>query len=128
MAEQFDFGRGDYRQIQSLDELVPGQKYIIRIRNPIRHEFISTYREMDQRHVRFDTALYMRSGCDHTPWAPPISPYDTNLYRNISRAQVSFDANQVEDNNYQIFSLGSDGNYITPDSPPRCLLKDYEKL
>jgi hypothetical protein len=127
MEQQFDFGRGDYTQIQSFDELVPGEKYLIRVRNPIRNEFISTYLGSNEIFLNFDVGLYMRSGRDHTPWAPPIAPYDGRLFRDFSRGHVTFDNGQVNDNKIQIFSLGMDGNYITPDSPPEMLVQRLQE-
>jgi hypothetical protein len=122
---QFDFGRGQYSLIQSLDELILGEKYLIRIRNPIRNEFVLTYRGICLTNLIFDIALYMRSGRDNNLWAPPTGVYRFALFRTFSHMNVSFNDEQVNDNKLQIFSLKCDGNYITLETPPemlRCLL------
>jgi hypothetical protein len=85
MMCEFNFGRGQYRLIQSLDELIVGEKYLVRVRNPIRNEFILTYRGICLTKLTFDIALYMRNGRYRTPWAPPVPPYDTlSVFTRIS--------------------------------------------
>jgi hypothetical protein len=128
MMGDFDFGSGQYRLIQSFDELVPGQKYLVRVRNPIRDEFILKYRGSDQINLIFDTALYMRRARDNNLWMPPLREYKLKLFRTFSHKNVTFNDNQLFDNNYQIFSLGYDGNFITTKTRPEMLRGILDKI
>jgi len=118
MMCEFDFGRGQYSLIQSLDELIVGEKYLVRVRNPIRDEFILKYRGNDGINLIFDTALYMRKARDNNVWSPPLREYKLRLFRTFSNRLVTFKDDKLFDNMYQIFSLGFDGNFITSKTRP----------
>jgi hypothetical protein len=128
MMCDFDFGSGQYRLIQCLNELIVGEKYLVRIRNPARYEFILKYRGSDQINLTFDIALYMRNVRGNNLWAPPIGVYRFTLFRTFSHMNVSFNDEQVNDNKHQIFSLECDGNYITLETPPEMLRGLLDKI
>lgn len=136
MEEHFDFGSGRYRLVRSEDELVPGEKYLIRSRDDregMLIDLISTYETTDFPHLVFET-IYMRRAialdvdAPFQPWHTVDIAYAEDHLKYFAIPHLQFEENAVlGDERFQLFSLGREGQFITPDSPPdrlRTVLND----